>query len=205
MLKPYEEARKVITIEEMVRPDRPVTYGIVKPGTNVEGGVPVVRVKDFTDGIVHTDDLLHTKPELNAKYLRSTLLEGDILLSIGGTIGRVAIVPKELVGANITQHTARISLREEYDPLYVKGVLESPIMQDVMARNKLGVAQVGLNLRDIRKFPVPDVPKEMQERLSAIYEQSDKSKMVASKVTKTNVTYRIIETLQSNGGQDYAE
>ena len=176
MLKPYEEARKVITIEEMVRPDRPVTYGIVKPGTNVEGGVPVVRVKDFTDGIVHTDDLLHTKLELNAKYLRSTLLEGDILLSIGGTIGRVAIVPKELVGANITQHTARISLREEYDPLYVKGVLESPIMQDVMARNKLGVAQVGLNLRDIRKFPVPDVPKEMQERLSAIYEQSDKSK-----------------------------
>lgn len=176
MLKPYEEARKVITIEEMVRPDRPVTYGIVKPGTNVEGGVPVVRVKDFTDGIVHTDELLHTKPELNAKYLRSTLLEGDILLSIGGTIGRVAIVPKELVGANITQHTARISLREEYDPLYVKGVLESPIMQDVMARNKLGVAQVGLNLRDIRKFPVPDVPKEMQERLSAIYEQSDKSK-----------------------------
>lgn len=184
VLKPYEEARKVITIEEMVRPDRPVTYGIVKPGTNVEGGVPVVRVKDFTDGIVHTDDLLHTKPELNAKYLRSTLLEGDILLSIGGTIGRVAIVPKELVGANITQHTARISLREEYDPLYVKGVLESPIMQDVMARNKLGVAQVGLNLRDIRKFPVPDVPKEMQERLSAIYEQSDKSKFAAQQALK---------------------
>ena len=182
-MKPYEESGKVITIEEMVRPDRPVTYGIVKAGTNVDGGVPVVRVKDFTDGSVHTDDLLHTKPELNAKYLRSTLLEGDILLSIGGTIGRVAIVPKEIVGANITQHTARISLRAEYDTIYVKGVLESPIMQDVMARNKLGVAQVGLNLRDIRKFPVPDVPKEMQKRLSAIYEQSDKSKHVALRAT----------------------
>lgn len=69
VLKPYEEARKVITIEEMVRPDRPVTYGIVKPGTNVEGGVPVVRVKDFTDGIVHTDDLLHTKPGAKRKIL----------------------------------------------------------------------------------------------------------------------------------------
>ncbi len=163
-------------MEDMVRPDRPITYGIVKPGTNVEGGVPVVRVKDFTDGTIHTEDMLHTSHELNSKYLRSTLLEGDVLLSIGGTIGRVAIVPKELVGANITQHTARLSLRERYDPVYIKGLLESPIMQETMSKNTLGVAQVGLNLRDIRKFLAPDVPPEIQVELSDLYKQSDKSK-----------------------------
>lgn len=176
----------------MVKSDRPVTYGIVKPGTNYEGGIPVVRVKDFTDGIIHTDDMLHTRPELNAKYLRSTLLEGDILLSIGGTIGRVAIVPKELEGANITQHTARISLQSRYDPVYVKGVLESPLMQEVMAKNTLGVAQVGLNLKDIRVFPVPDVPQEEQNFLAAFYRHADKSKYVARQATSNLRTYGIL-------------
>lgn len=52
MLLPYVKAGRTIAIEDMVKSDRPVTYGIVKPGTNVEGGVPVVRVKDFTDGII---------------------------------------------------------------------------------------------------------------------------------------------------------
>ena len=192
MLTPYAEAGKVVLIQDMVKSDRPVTYGIVKPGTNYEGGIPVVRVKDFTDGIIHTDDMLHTRPELNAKYLRSTLLEGDVLLSIGGTIGRVAIVPKELEGANITQHTARISLHPKYDPVYVKGVLESPLMQEVMAKNTLGVAQVGLNLKDIRVFPVPDVPQEEQNFLAAFYRQADKSKYVAQKATKNIRTYGIL-------------
>lgn len=176
MLKPYAESGKVVLIQDMVAADRPVTYGIVKPGTNYEGGVPVVRVKDYTDGTIHTDDMLHTSPELNSKYLRSTLLKGDVLLSIGGTIGRVAIVPKELEGANITQHTARISLKQKYDPLFVKGVLESPIMQEVMQKSVLGVAQVGLNLKDIRLFPVPDLPQEGQKYLVEFYRQTDKSK-----------------------------
>ena len=192
MLTPYAEAGKVVLIQDMVKSDRPVTYGIVKPGTNYEGGIPVVRVKDFTDGIIHTDDMLHTRPELNAKYLRSTLLEGDILLSIGGTIGRVAIVPKELEGANITQHTARISLQSRYDPVYVKGVLESPLMQEVMAKNTLGVAQVGLNLKDIRVFPVPDVPQEEQNFLAAFYRHADKSKYVARQATSNLRTYGIL-------------
>ena len=100
-INPYIKDDKTVVMEDMVLPDRPITYGIVKPGTNVEGGVPVVRVKDFTDGVIHTEDMLHTKPELNNKYLRSTLNEGDVLLSIGGTIGRVAIVPEVLVGANL--------------------------------------------------------------------------------------------------------
>ena len=50
MLKPYAESGKVVLIQDMVAADHPVTYGIVKPGTNYEGGVPVVRVKDYTDG-----------------------------------------------------------------------------------------------------------------------------------------------------------
>ncbi|SHJ22977.1 restriction endonuclease subunit S [Pseudobutyrivibrio xylanivorans] len=186
MIDPYIKNDKTVVMEDMVLPDRPITYGIVKPGTNVEGGVPVVRVKDYTDGIIHTNDMLHTKPELNNKYLRSTLNEGDVLLSIGGTIGRVAIVPVDLVGANITQHTARISLKSEYNPIWLKGLLETSLMQEMMAKNTLGVAQVGLNLKDIRQFKMPDMPCEEQSELVRLYQQSDKSKYIC------NVTRRFL-------------
>lgn len=90
-------------LESIVEVDRPVTYGIVKPGLHFSGGIPVVKVKDFPDGEVMLDDLLLTSPEIESAYKRSRLRQGDLLISIRGTVGRLAFVPKELEGANITQ------------------------------------------------------------------------------------------------------
>ena len=174
------DAGETTPLVDLIRPDRPVTYGILKPGTNVEGGIPVIRVKDYPNGEIIQEDMLHTTPEIDAKYVRSHLLPGDLLLSIGGSVGRMAIVPPELEGANITQHTARLSFAEKVLTKYVMGVLEMPSLQHIMESQIKGVAQKGLNLADVKQFPIPVPSIGTQQRLVDIYDQSDKSKFVCS-------------------------
>ena len=177
-LSPYFDSGDTEPLINLVDVARPITYGILKPGTDVDGGLPVIRVKDFSKGLVAVSEVLHTSPDIYNRYLRSILDEGDILLSIGGTIGRIAIVPHEFVGANITQHTARIALKDKRYLLYYKGLFESDIMQQWMKSRVLGVAQPSMNLGDVKIMPIPKVDESRMKELDAFVAQVDKSKSV---------------------------
>lgn len=181
LLQPVFDQDNTEALINLVDERRPITYGILKPGTNVEGGCPVIRVKDFSRGLVSVDDVLHTSQDIYDKYLRSTLDEGDIIISIGGTIGRVAIIPHEFVGANITQHTARIALKDKRFLFYYRGLLESDIMQRWMKERVLGIAQPSMNLGDVKKMPIPKVDESAKKELNDFVKQVDKSKSVVQK------------------------
>ena len=82
-------------------------------------------------------------------------------MSIRGHVGRLAIVPPELDGANITQDSARISL-DSVDARFALAFLRLPISQNWMRRNTKGAAVRGLNIRDLRRLPIPQVGLERQ-------------------------------------------
>lgn len=136
---------ETVTLESVVAEGRPITYGIVKPGLRYEGGIPVIKVRDFPDGIVLENDLLLTSPEIEKSYRRSRLLPGDLLFSIRGTVGRMAFVPETLVGAQITQDTARLTIGSHFDPRYVRYMLESPNAVSQVKGNTMGLAVQGVN------------------------------------------------------------
>jgi type I restriction enzyme S subunit len=101
---------RVVSLRLMCDPTRPITYGILKPGPNIEAGVPYVRVTDFKSGIILRESLKRTSQRIAQAYRRSARRSGDLLFAIRGTFGHVAVVPPELEGANITQDTARLSI-----------------------------------------------------------------------------------------------
>ena len=105
-----ETFREVVAtrpLMDVVMPDRPITYGILKPGADVADGIPYVRVVDIQDGAIRTDEIRRTSQRIAGAYKRSTLAAGDLVMSIRGHVGRLAIVPRALEGANITQDSAR--------------------------------------------------------------------------------------------------
>ena len=176
MIQPLFDEGKTIPLNDLIKTGRPITYGILKPGTGFPGGIPVVKVKDMQNGIIDESDLLLTSPEIDAQYQRSKLCKGDLLISIRGSVGRMAIVPESLEGANITQDTARLTIDESYNSVYVRGVLESAPLQTEMERNIRGVAVKGINIGFLRELQIPICDRDVQDRLAGIYEQSDKSK-----------------------------
>jgi len=80
--------------------NRPIMYGIVLPGPNMEEGPMIVKGGDVKPGRLRPDRLCRTTYEIEAGYARSRLKAGDLVISIRGGIGDIEIVPPEIDGAN---------------------------------------------------------------------------------------------------------
>jgi type I restriction enzyme S subunit len=156
------------SLDDLVLPHRPIVYGILMPGRGFQNGVPVIKVKDIRDGRINTDDLLLTDPKIDEAYSRSRLQAGDLLFTIRGSVGRMAFVQDELAGANITQDTARISLSEKANPVFISRWLESQTASRFIQIHTLGVAVQGINLRDVRRIPVPIPSRDEQDRIASV-------------------------------------
>ena len=185
-----------VTLESVVADGRPITYGIVKPGLPFQGGIPVIKVRDFPDGVVLEDDLLLTSPEIEKDYKRSRLIPGDLLFSIRGTVGRMAFVPETLEGAQITQDTARLTIGSNFDPRYVRYMLESPNTVSQVKANTMGLAVQGINLGDLRKVTIPACDLNQQVELAD--EIDEISQGIRSVINRTNHTLRQFAAAREN-------
>jgi type I restriction enzyme S subunit len=181
----------LVELNQLNHPERPICYGILMPGPDVPDGIPYVKVRDMRNDVVSVDSLNRTSPEIESKYARARLKAGDVLVSIRGTYGRVAIVPQELDGGNITQDTARIA------PVgctnkYLAAYLRSPEAQAFLQRVARGVAVKGVNIGDLRRLPVPVPSTEIQQ---SVVQCLDKYSSVLSVVDATVV--KVSERLES--------
>ena len=167
------------SLEQLTRGDRLVQYGILKPGKDHPGGVPYVKVMNMREDRIDVDGLRRTTPEIATKYARASLAKGDLLLSIRGTYGRVAEVPDVLEGGNITQDSVRIAPAPEVDRDFLALCLRSPASQAFFHSVAKGAAVQGVNVRDVRKTPIPLPP--LQEQI-AIVEAVDERLSVADSV-----------------------
>ena len=170
-LPPFPAGWAVASLEQLTSAARPICYGILMPKENVVTGVLFVKVKDMKGDTIDLDGLHRTTPEIAAKYARASLRTGDLLLSIRGTYGRVAEVPKELNGGNITQDTARLDVTGLVNHRYVATCLRNPDCQNHFKRVARGVAVKGVNIGDVRPTPVPLPPLAEQTRIVAEVER----------------------------------
>jgi type I restriction enzyme S subunit len=141
------------------------------PKENVASGVLFVKVKDIKGDKIDLHSLHRTTQEIAQKYARASLKAGDLLLSIRGTYGRVAEVPPELDGGNITQDTARLDVTELADHRYVAMCLRSPHCQNYFKKVARGVAVKGVNIGDVRLTPIPLPPLNEQRQVVAEIEK----------------------------------
>lgn len=144
--------------EEVVAPDSEIVYGIVQPGPQLTEGIPYVRGCDIQDGVIQVDQLLRTSKEIAQRYERASLRGGDVLLGIIRAT-KVAIVPKSIDGANITQGTARFRPSSAITTDFLAGWLDTPYAQGWLHDHYRGIDMPGLNLKDVRRLPVPLAPR----------------------------------------------
>ena len=152
-------------LDNLVDNARPIAYGILMPGTGHRGGVPVIKVKDIVGGRIKLDGLLLTSPALDYEYRRSRVRAGDLLFTIRGTVGRMAVVPSQLENANITQDTARIAIKGA-SVSFVRHYLGMPGPHRFIAMHTLGVAVQGINLRDVRRVPIATPPRAEADEIA---------------------------------------
>ncbi|MFC1597517.1 hypothetical protein ACFL5Q_06230 [Planctomycetota bacterium] len=159
------------TVEQLTRADRTIAYGVLQPGPDIEGGIPLVRVCDVVDGRVAIQQLKRIAPDISSRYQRTLLEGGEVLLTIVGTIGRSAVAPPSLRGANTARAVAVLPTSSLVAPQYVETALRESGMRARLTEAAHEVARKTLNLEDVRAACLPLCPIEEQDQIVAAVDE----------------------------------
>jgi type I restriction enzyme S subunit len=160
-----------ILLSDLTTICKDITYGILKPGPYEESGVPMLRVKDIRSNQVDDSEIYKVSLELAEEFSRTTLEGGEIVVSIQGTVGKVAIVPNRLSGANVSRTLAVIApLIPEFGK-WIRFFLLSPSGQSEIIKRIGGTTRASLNLRDLRQIEIKVAPLVEQHRIVAKIEE----------------------------------
>ena len=161
--------------EELVNlvEERGICYGIVQPGIAIADGVPIVRVNNIRNRTIDTSDMLKVEPSIESKFKRSRLRGGEVLLTLVGTLGEVAIVPEKFQGWNVARAVGVIPVLKDAGNRWVAICLRSAHIQHCIRMWATSTVQATFNLRDLAKLPIPLPPKEKCEAITHILDRLD--------------------------------
>jgi type I restriction enzyme S subunit len=156
------EGWTVARCDDLIQREFPICYGIVQPGEDDPDGVQVVKIKNLTRAI--SSDLDRVSNSIEEAYRRSRIMPGDVLVSVKGTIGRVAVVPDWLSG-NISRDIARIRLKHQYRPAFVAILLQSRVGRALLESTVVGTTRSEVSISELRKLQLPIPEIGTQERI----------------------------------------
>jgi type I restriction enzyme, S subunit len=140
-------------LDTLTEAESPITYGVVKPGT--EGEIRFVRGGDLVGGKVRVDELRTISRTVSEQYRRTLLRGGELLICLVGQPGQVAVAPEELAGANIARQVGLIRLRKTMNAEFVRYFLESAPGAEALGARESGSVQQVINLGELRQLSVP--------------------------------------------------
>ena len=154
--------------------DRKIGYGIVQPGQNILHGVPVIKVNNLIAGLHSKGELDVTTKENDEKYSRTRLEGGELIVSVVGTVGKTAIVPKSFRGCNLVRAVAMIDIKENWLSRWVKYYIDSPAGQAYIEQNLNTTVQATLNIKTLVDMPIPFLKEDEMRKIVTILEAIDK-------------------------------
>lgn len=131
---------------------------------------PYVRVIDFNRyGSIDMDKIKYISNSVFNQISEYTINEGEIYISIAGTIGLVGLCPKELNNSNLTENAAKIVIKnnDEIDSKWLMLILKSSRIQNSFKDLTHDLATPKLSLENIRNIKVPKIEKNIQEKIIA--------------------------------------
>lgn len=172
-------------LKSLVR--RKIGYGIVQPGKDNVGEVHLIKVNNIISGLKNIEDLDRTTSEIEKKYERTRLKGGELVISVVGTPGRTAIVPKSFAGCNLVRAVALIDIVDCLTS-WVKYYIDSPNGQNYILQNLNTTVQPTLNIKDLSEMPILIMDRKKMESIVSILSAIDR---------KIEFNNRINENLES--------
>ena len=151
--------------------------------TDSFAGVPFLRVQNVTSQGIDLSDTKFITPEVhNGMLKRSQLKKDDLVFTITGRIGSVAVVPDNFEG-NINQHSARFHLKDRItnttiNPNYVAAFLNSELGKSLSIREVTGGTRPALDYKALKSLPIilpsigiqNEIVTEIKNRLAKVEE-----------------------------------
>lgn len=141
----------------------PTTYGYQWEAS----GIPFFRNDSIQENRFVYGEYSFISETAHTALSRSEVKADDILIAITGDIGKVGIVPKEVLRGNINQHMARVRIIKDALPFFVYQYLSTDTMQNTYQVIKTGISMPQLSLEQIRNTEILLPSLEEQQRIAS--------------------------------------
>lgn len=142
-----------------------------------ESGVPMLSAKNITkQNTVDFDDAPYiSEDDYNKIHARYTIESGDILLTVVGTLGRVALVPEELAEKFTLQRSvAIIRVAKGVCNRFLMQLFSSSDFTHLLHRKSNSTAQAGVYLGELGKLKILLPSFEEQQKIATVLTNADK-------------------------------
>ena len=141
-----------------------------------EEGILFLRVQNIMPNYISDSDIKYLSPSQNQEILRSELKKDDVLLTITGvSYGKSAVVTDEFVGANINQHSVKMTVKNIV-PYFLSTFLNCKYGYSQSTRHVVGITRPALDYSAIKSFLIPDLDRNFQKIIASYCCRSEKSR-----------------------------
>lgn len=143
------------------------------------GSYRYVRGQDVEEFFLIDTDNVYIPESDYRRLSKYALIEGDILISVVGTLGNAAIVDK-IVPPAIFSCKSTLFRSTTVNPFYLIAYLNCRFGRTLLQRKVRGAVQTGLNIGDLRSLPISIAESPLQDHIGNLVlratEQFDGSK-----------------------------
>ena len=165
-----------------------ITDGSHNPPVGVTEGLPMLSARNIENGkIMFSNGRFISEQDFITEDKRTQIQASDVLLTIVGTIGRVAIVPIATERFTLQRSVAVLKAdTSKIIPFYLVCALETSAVRSQLFEQAHGVAQKGIYLNDLKNIKIPIPPsREIQTQIvqacEAIDAEVEKAELSISK------------------------
>ena len=146
-------------------------------------GHPFVRSQNVGLGNLLRDDIAFIDEETHLRQKNTELQFNDVLLNItGASIGRSALVDKQIVGGNVNQHVCIIRTKENLVPSFICSFLLSNYGQRQIDSFQAGGNRQGLNFEQIKSIKITIPSKDEQIKIAKLLRAIDERIAIQNKI-----------------------
>lgn len=142
-----------------------------------------IRGKDVKPFQLLDDDSVYMPPKDYERLSKYAVKTNDLLISVVGTLGNVAVVPEDLRGIFSCKST--IFRDSSVDPYFLLAYFNSKYGRNCLLRRQRGAIQAGLNRDDLEQVPVPIFNSKLQTEIGlSVRTALEKNKLSKSLYTQ---------------------
>jgi len=125
--------------------------------------MPFITVSEMGTLTVDISAARHIDAASHVLLAKSKCGPGTILLSMAGTVGKVAVIPSGAPECNSNQDLAKVVINPDLADAYCLATyLATSVGQAACFREAAGAIQKHLYLYNIESFPIPDIPRPLR-------------------------------------------
>jgi len=147
-----------------------IRYGASVKNIYVEEGIPLLRILNLRPNRLDLSNVIQLPEEKRKEIGKCFVKENDLLISRSGTIGVVAVIPKEAEGFAFGSFMIRFQVNhKKVDPNFISLVMNSDLIQGQIQRERIGALQGNITIPSIKSIKIPVPPLSTQKTIVKNY------------------------------------